>query len=270
MVLKLARAWFVCSWLHVRSERVSEEDVLLLDALLWDTVDMNYSDVEPGPGAACYKDQSCDPGMRCNFHEIGPLATCCKNRASAANWMICSHIIQDLISSIAGSAIGVFACVPTATLIASTCGVLGGVATPIASGASFLTCGFVAGRICTSLSGKLAEAAFDKILSKEANTTDLIQQKNTELCNYIGYGPDACLPGHDAICSDYMMRVGCGWTNEYPCPGQPNIQGVKQWCAQDDGPDGEDQSLGWTCCCVQEKWKEDQRWNTGPLSGPTC
>jgi hypothetical protein len=56
------------------------------------------------------------------------------------------------------------------------------------------------------------------------------------------------------FCKDYMKDVGCGWTDEYSCPGQPHSANFK-WSAKDDGTAGRDSSKGWTCCCVEEGWK---------------
>lgn len=43
-------------------------------------------------------------------------------------------------------------------------------------------------------------------------------------------------------CDAYMDETGCGWTEEYACPGAKNLP-ADQVVANDDG------SLGFNCCC---------------------
>mmetsp|Transcript_36229 Transcript_36229/g.104294 ORF Transcript_36229/g.104294 Transcript_36229/m.104294 type:complete len:343 (+) Transcript_36229:76-1104(+) len=49
-----------------------------------------------------------------------------------------------------------------------------------------------------------------------------------------------------SACEAYMKEANaCGWTKEYSCPGQPMGQEVA----------GDTHSLGFVCCCLQERWK---------------
>mmetsp|Transcript_43869 Transcript_43869/g.126825 ORF Transcript_43869/g.126825 Transcript_43869/m.126825 type:complete len:338 (-) Transcript_43869:76-1089(-) len=56
--------------------------------------------------------------------------------------------------------------------------------------------------------------------------------------------------GYRCCCSEceaYMKEPdACGWTKDYSCPGQPKGRGVA----------GDTNSLGFLCCCLQERWRQ--------------
>jgi len=54
-------------------------------------------------------------------------------------------------------------------------------------------------------------------------------------------------------CSDYMSTTGCWWTKKWNCAGQP---------AGTEHPAGNDNSIGYNCCCLQGMWRGEQ-----PVSG---
>eukprot|EP00929_Paragymnodinium_shiwhaense_P048589 TRINITY_DN24547_c0_g1_i5.p1 TRINITY_DN24547_c0_g1~~TRINITY_DN24547_c0_g1_i5.p1 ORF type:complete len:1340 (-),score=142.00 TRINITY_DN24547_c0_g1_i5:15-4034(-) len=69
------------------------------------------------------------------------------------------------------------------------------------------------------------------------------------------------------VCTLYMQQVGCYWTEEYPCPGQPSTDKYR-WDAKDDGEHGYDNSDGFYCCCKHELWKRPDFGNcTGREAG---
>jgi hypothetical protein len=49
-------------------------------------------------------------------------------------------------------------------------------------------------------------------------------------------------------CETYLATIGCGWTQEWSCPGElVGSSGI----AQSDG------SLGFTCCCSEEQGRNE-------------
>lgn len=62
--------------------------------------------------------------------------------------------------------------------------------------------------------------------------------------------PSDITTAHKAECTNYMSQAGCGWTNQFSCPGQPAGNNG----AAVDSRDAND--VAFRCCCNYGLWKE--------------